>query len=148
MKIRADIAELLRAGVPQKQIARRLHCAPITVQRAREALDIPSPGAGWRATVSCEDALRAHTEPSDDGHVRWAGPVGGDGTPLVYAEGGQKSAYRVAFLLHYGRQPVGRVTSGCGRRACVRGEHLADRPMREANARADRAFEEIFRGAA
>ncbi|WP_225811291.1 helix-turn-helix domain-containing protein [Streptomyces spinosus] len=41
MKIRADIAQLIRAGHTNASIARRLHCAPSTVARARQALRMP-----------------------------------------------------------------------------------------------------------
>lgn len=148
MKIRADIAELLHAGVPQIQIVRQLHVAPITVQRTREALGIPSPGKGRRpVATSLEEAFRAHLQPTDDGHVRWTGAVNSYGTPRAAANHATQSAYRVAFTLHHGREPVGRVTAGCGLQGCVRGDHMADKPMRQANQRADRAYTSIFRGA-
>ncbi|MER6534351.1 helix-turn-helix domain-containing protein [Streptomyces sp900105755] len=41
MKVRADIAELIRAGHTNASIAHRLGCAPSTVARAREALHLP-----------------------------------------------------------------------------------------------------------
>jgi hypothetical protein len=143
MKIRADIAELLHAGVPQIQISRQLRCAPLTVQRTREALGLPAPKSGRPSFVSFEDAFRAHTEPTDDGHVRWTGPVHGDDTPTVYAQRGQRSAYRVAFTLHHGREPIGRVTPGCRLQGCVRGDHLEDQPMRE---RTRQTYAAIFGG--
>ena len=41
MKIRADIAHLIRQGHTNTSIARRLHCHPDTVARARRALHMP-----------------------------------------------------------------------------------------------------------
>ncbi|MET8377984.1 helix-turn-helix domain-containing protein [Streptomyces microflavus] len=41
MKIRADIAELIRQGHTNASIALRLGCAPTTVGRARQALRYP-----------------------------------------------------------------------------------------------------------
>ncbi|WP_330449680.1 helix-turn-helix domain-containing protein [Streptomyces anulatus] len=41
MKIRADIAELIRQGHTNASIALRLGCAPSTVGRARHALRLP-----------------------------------------------------------------------------------------------------------
>ncbi|WP_042174494.1 helix-turn-helix domain-containing protein [Streptomyces sp. NBRC 110035] len=41
MKIRADIATLIREGHTNTSIARRLHCDPSTVARARRALRYP-----------------------------------------------------------------------------------------------------------
>jgi len=41
MKVRADIAALLREGHTNASIAHRLHCDPATVSRARKALRLP-----------------------------------------------------------------------------------------------------------
>lgn len=41
MKVRADIAALIREGHTNAHIAHRLHCAKSTVARAREALRLP-----------------------------------------------------------------------------------------------------------
>lgn len=42
MKVRADMAALLRAGHTNASIAFRLGCDRSTVSRAREALDLPA----------------------------------------------------------------------------------------------------------
>lgn len=132
MNVRPDIAELLHAGVPQSRIARQLGCAPITVQRTREALGMPSPGQGRRPVPeNWVEALNAHSKPTEDGHVTWAGWSNSYGTPMVTVHKTQRSAYRVAFTAHHGREPEGRVTPGCGRQGCVRGDHLDDEPMRQ-----------------
>ncbi|MEU5772653.1 helix-turn-helix domain-containing protein [Streptomyces venezuelae] len=41
MKVRADIAALIREGHTNASIAHRLHCATETVARARRALRLP-----------------------------------------------------------------------------------------------------------
>ena len=41
MRIRADIATLIREGHTNTSIAHRLHCDPSTVARARRALHLP-----------------------------------------------------------------------------------------------------------
>lgn len=41
MKVRADIAALIREGHTNASIAHRLHCDRSTVARAREALHLP-----------------------------------------------------------------------------------------------------------
>ncbi|WP_318205350.1 helix-turn-helix domain-containing protein [Streptomyces sp. SCL15-4] len=41
MKVRADIAALIREGHTNAYIARRLYCDPSTVARARHALRLP-----------------------------------------------------------------------------------------------------------
>jgi hypothetical protein len=147
MKVRADIAELLRAGVPHSHICRQLHCGPITVQRTREALGLPAPQAGPAGAPSLEEAFRQNTKPSEDGHLMWRG-FDTRSTPRLTYRGTTYSGYRLAFVLYHQRQPVGRVTSSCRVLGCVRGDHVADEPMRAANRRSDRAFSAIFKGAA
>ncbi len=94
---------------------------------------------------SLEAAFAAKTERLDDGHVRWHGYVDStSNTPLVCSQGKRIPAPRAAFLLHHGRQPVGKALPTCGMKGCIAGAHLSDRPMRDANRRADVAFEAIF----
>jgi hypothetical protein len=143
MKVRADIAELLRAGVPQSHICRQLHCAPITVQRTREALGLPAPKAGPPGAPSLAEAFRQNAIPSEDGHLMWRG-FDTRSTPRLTYGGRTYSGYRLAFVLHYRREPVGRVTAACGALGCVRGDHVADEPMRATNARADRVYAAVF----
>lgn len=45
MKIRADIAALIRAGHTNASIAKRLHCGPSTVANTRRALRLPATDA-------------------------------------------------------------------------------------------------------
>lgn len=142
--IREDIAAMLRAGHTQVHIVRTLHVAPITVQRTREALGLPAPKPGPRPPASFEEVFRAYATPAEDGHVRWTGNVSSSNVPAAWMSNKFRSAYRIAFELCYGRPPVGRVKTTCGTPLCVAGEHLEDRQMREANRRADRAFNAIF----
>jgi hypothetical protein len=145
MKVRADIAELLRQGVPQIQIARQLRVAPLTVQKTREALGLPTPRRGRRDTyASLEDAFRQFAEPIDGGHVRWVGYRDKDGTPRVCYRQVPQAVPRVAFMLHNNREPVGKALPTCGMKGCIAGGHLADRPMREAHRRADVLYGAIF----
>lgn len=145
MKVRADIAELLRQNVSQAQIVRQLHVTPLTVQQAREALGLPAPRTGRRYTyASLEDAFRHGAQAIDGGHVQWVGYRDKDGTPRVCYRQQPQAAPRVAFVLHNGREPVGKALPTCGVKGCIAGEHLADRPMREANRRADALYGAIF----
>lgn len=80
--------------------------------------------------ASLEDVFAAHVEDTGDGHARWNGPVAHQ-TPAVRFEGRMQSAYRVAFRLHHGREPVGQASPACGVPGCVAGGHVDDRPMRE-----------------
>lgn len=147
--VRRDIEAMLREGTPQIHIASQLGVAPATVQRIREALGLPAPRPGRRTTyASLEEAFRQGAEPVEGGHVLWTGYRDKDGTPRICYRQQPQAAPRVAFLLHHGREPVGKALPTCGVKGCIAGEHLADRPMREANQRADRAFSAIFGEAA
>ncbi|WAZ20224.1 helix-turn-helix domain-containing protein [Streptomyces cinnabarinus] len=147
MKVRADIAELLRAGnLTHAEIARRLGVDRGTVRKVQKALGLPGPRRGQaRAHASLEEAFWAHIEPSEDGHARWTGYRDDrSGLALVFHGKARVPGPRLAFRLRYGRDPVGRVTHACGRPDCHAGSHLADDVTRAANRRADRAFERIF----
>lgn len=146
MKVRADIAELLRQGLPETHIASQLGIDRGTVKRARQALGLPAPPRGKRSKyASLSDAFRNHTEPVEGGHLRWTGPTDRDFPFLTYG-GKRYAAPRLAFQLHRGREPVGRISrSGtCDFPGCVEGGHLLDQAIREAHLRADAAFELIF----
>lgn len=153
MKVRADIAELLRAGVPQIRIARQLHVAPLTVQRTREALKLPAPRSGPPDTyASLEDAFHANAETVGDGHLRWTGHTDTNGFPRLNFRQKRHSVRRIAFRIHHGRDAQGPISVGCEVADCVAGAHLEDLPIRDANRkriraanrRADAAFEAIF----
>ena len=145
MKIRNDITELLHADLPLTHICRQLRVGAITVQRTREALGLPAPRAG-RRPLTMEEAFRKGTRPIGSGHLLWIGHRSKDNTPRCCFNKTSLPAPRASFLLHHGREPIGKALPTCGLDYCVAGEHLADRPMREANQRADRAFAVIFGG--
>ncbi|MFD1656951.1 helix-turn-helix domain-containing protein [Streptomyces caeni] len=149
MKIRADIAALLRAGMPESHIAAQLHVSPRTVRATRRALGLPAPKRGGAPVTyaSVEDAFRANTAPVDGGHVRWTGYTDSvSGLPVLCYRGRRQTAPRVAFTSHHGREPVGKVRRTCEYEGCIAGAHLADRLIREANQRADAAYPGIFGG--
>ena len=144
MKIRADIAAMLRDGIPQIRIARELRVDPATVRRTREALGLPAPVRGHTPThATVADAFHAHTQPLEDGHLAWTGYREG-ALPMLFHGAQRIPAPRIAFALHHGRDPEGRITRACGVDGCVAGPCLLDQPMRQARQRADRLFERIF----
>ncbi|MEU0207401.1 hypothetical protein [Streptomyces canus] len=147
---RETIAALLREGLPNIRVARQVGVAPATVQRIRDDLGLPAARPGRRNTyASLEEAFRANTQRTDDGHLRWTGYTHPKtGSQYVCFRQERLTAAKVAFTLHLGREPEGRVWPGCGMNGCVEGAHLADRLMRQANERADKAFAVIFGGAA
>ncbi|MEV5659828.1 hypothetical protein [Streptomyces flaveolus] len=141
---RRRIEARLRADVPHVDIARQLGVSRETVRGVHRALGLPArPRGRGPAHASLEDAFRAHTTPDADGHVKWTGYR--DGVLPIVCHGRVKvPAPRVAFQLHHGRDPEGRLTRTCDVPGCVAGAHYTDRPMREANKRADKAFAAIF----
>ncbi|WP_086710269.1 hypothetical protein [Streptomyces antimycoticus] len=136
MKIRADIAELLRAGHRDNAIAQQLGACPKTVARHRAALRIPKDAPGRTSHTSLEDAWRAHTEPTDDGHLLWTGGFN-SGVPTFRHRGHRHSAY----LIGHGRDPQGRCQPDCGRPGCVAPAHVDDGPGR---ARTRNTYAAIF----
>lgn len=140
MKIRADIAELLRAGRSARAIARELHVDTKEVRTARILLGLPPAKSGPRPADSIEDLFWRRVQPTDDGHMLWTGYVDRHGTPCLRHSGQQKTAYRVAFQIRYRRQPEGKVTS-CGRDLCVSPRCVEDRLIRE---RTDHTYAAIF----
>lgn len=147
---RAAIEARLRHGVPNIQIARQLSVAPATVQRVREALGLPAARRGRANTYgSLDEAFTANTERVDGGHLRWTGYTHATtGSQYVCFRQERITAAKVAFALHHGREPEGRVRPSCGMAGCVEGAHLVDRPKRQANERADVMYASIFGTAA
>ncbi|MFD7016054.1 hypothetical protein [Streptomyces sp. NPDC059928] len=134
MNIRADVADLLRAGVTQIEIARTLHVAPITVQHTREALGLPAPRKGPRIPSTLEEAFYQRTEEQVGGHRRWLGTrLAANGQASFIFEGHKMNPFPVAFRIRWGREPVGQVQPGCGVDDCIAPDHVEDRPMREKN---------------
>lgn len=94
------------------------------------------------------DAFQAHTKQLSDGHVAWVGYRDRySNAPIVCFRYQRIPAPQAAFQLHHGRKPVGKPLPTCGMKGCVAGGHLADRPMRQANRRADALYGAIFGGA-
>jgi hypothetical protein len=84
MKIRADIAALIREGHTNASIAQRLHCDASTVARARQALRLPP-----------ADLLgRLYSEAVPTGRVRDYRPADG----LMPLSTAQQAANRAALL--------------------------------------------------
>jgi hypothetical protein len=142
MKVRAEVAELLRAGHSARAIARQLHVDGKSVRAARDVLGVPVAKPGRKAAATPEELFWSRTHPTDDGHLLWTGGTTG-GVPILRHGGRRTTAYRVSFRIQYGREPEGRVTPTCGRRLCVR--HVEDRVIRE---RTEATYAAIFGPAA
>lgn len=143
MKVRADVAELLRAGHSDAAIARQLHVDKKTAAKAREALDLPKSKPGRRPAASAEDLFWRRVKPTDDGHMEWSGFSSG-GTPCLRHGGRNQTAYRVAYRIAKGREPEGKALPSCGREHCVKPGHHADRADRAEARKVDNLYAAIF----
>lgn len=130
MKIRVDVADMIRAGATTTAIKAVLHVGHGTVANARKALGVPAPTLCGRPLLPIPDLFHARTEPVDGGHLRWTGYVS-KGVPTLGRRGRPYSAYRIAFTLKHGREPIGLVRSSCDYPRCVAPDHVQDQPMRQ-----------------
>lgn len=144
MTIRADIAELLRAGLSDRTIARQLHTDAKKVAATRTALGLPKAKSGIRPADTPTDLYYRHTKALDNGHTEWTGSVSNEGVPALRHGGRQLSVYRIAYRLRTGREPIGHVRPACGMPQCVTPDHLDDRDDRE---RAIATYNSVFGGA-
>jgi len=143
MKIRPDIADMLRNGMTYRQIMAEAHVPHRTITATRLAYGIPPNRAGLKPQTSLEQAFRDRARTLDDGHMEWAGQY--DGPIPVFRFNHQRyTARRAAFIVRYGRQPVGEVKPGCDRDGCVAPAHVEDQPMRKQTAA---TYAAIFGGA-
>jgi hypothetical protein len=133
MKIRADIAELLRAGRSARAISRELHVDDKAVRAVRDLLHLPTAKPGPQPAGSPEDLFWRRVQPIDGGHMLWTGGTTG-GCPTLRHNGKRTTAYRIAFTIRHGREPEGKVTVACDRELCVSPHCVEDRVIRERTA--------------
>ncbi|MFJ1606949.1 hypothetical protein ACIOHS_26800 [Streptomyces sp. NPDC088253] len=122
-----EIARLLKAGHSDTAVIEQLRCGKRTVAEVRRDLGLPRyrpPARVWGR----EDYERLSV-PLTGGHRRWRGRHDEFGIPYANR---RMTAYRLAFRVHHGRDPVGRVQGTCQVKRCVAGGHLTDRIMRQA----------------
>ncbi|MFD9107162.1 hypothetical protein [Streptomyces bottropensis] len=146
-EVDAAIAAMLRAGATYNDIREQLHVSAQRVSGVRLQHKIPVPPGrcpGHNGPRTPEQTLAQYSRPATDGHTIWTGPTDGGGKPTIWTRSKALSGWRVAFRAHHGREPDGRVRVACDEPRCVNGAHLTDRRIREANQRADKAFEQIF----
>ncbi|WP_019061777.1 hypothetical protein [Streptomyces prunicolor] len=128
--LRALLAE---EDVSNRAVALKLGIGDRRVDEVRKRVGLPSYVRGRRpAYGSWLEAFTEQSEPVEGGHRRWTGTRERCGTPVVRHRTSIQTAYRVAFRLHNGREPEGKVSQSCEIPGCVAGEHQRDRVMREA----------------
>lgn len=123
-----DIEALLRQGLSDKQIGKRLRTSPKRASRRRAQLGL---SATESPRLTFEDRWNANTQLVDGGHLQWTGRLRDGTAPAVLHEGRDTSLRRVAFERLHGRTAVGRVLPGCGYGPCVKPEHLEDQVIRQ-----------------
>jgi hypothetical protein len=141
MKVRADVAELLRAGYSDRTIARQLSMDAKGIAAARAALGLPKAKSGRKPAATPEDLFWRRVQPTEDGHLLWTGHRASRGAATFRHGGRHYTACTVAFRIRHGRDPEGRAQTMCDKRGCVSPHCVADRPMRE---RADATYAAIF----
>src|SRR5690606_7912953 len=113
MNVRADVAELLRAGYGDRTIARRLGVTQRSVTEARAALGLPKARGGYKSAASAEDLYWRRAQPLDDGHYQWRGGHNSSGVPVLSWRKQPITARRVAYRIANGHDPVGYVYPVC-----------------------------------
>lgn len=144
MKVRADVAELLKAGHSDRAIARQLCVDYKAVAAARAALNLPKAKSGPKAASTAEDLFWRRVKPTDDGHMEWIGYRTKDGTPGLRHGGTFYTANRLAYRMATGRDPEGYALPSCGRDNCVKPGHHADRADRAEARKVDTLYAAIF----
>jgi hypothetical protein len=124
------IAELLYAGVSNHNIAAELGISHRHIADTRTLLGLPD-ARTIKGPASPEDLYWRRTRPADDGHLEWTGHRNNTGVPVLHTAGRMYTARRVAFRIRWGREPIGRVTSGCEHDGCVHPDCVEDQPMRD-----------------
>lgn len=130
MTVRPDVAELLHAGYGDRTIARQLSVPRRSVTAARTALGLSAGHRGTKPAASTEDLFWRRTRPAEGGHLEWTGYTY-DGLPILRHNGRRYSAYRIAFRIKNGREPVGHVRRGCDWDSCVHPRCMEDQTMRD-----------------
>lgn len=126
MIIRADVAELLRAGYGDRTIARQVGVSIGSVTRARADLGLPKARGGHKPAATAEDLFWRRAKPVDHGHVEWTGHRNSKGTPTVGWRGKHYSALRIAFRIRHGHDPAGYAFITCDHDGCVAPGHIGD----------------------
>jgi hypothetical protein len=127
MSLADDAIALLRAGHTDVVVARQLHIRTGRVSDIRKAAGIAPVKSGPTPTA-VEERFHRLAQPTADGHLLWPQTT----PPIRLRNAGRKEAARtIAFRIDHGRNPIGRVTTGCDQPGCVHPQHVEDQPMRD-----------------
>ncbi|SDL33534.1 hypothetical protein [Streptomyces indicus] len=122
------IARLLREGLSNGEIGRRLHTDRHAVARIRRGLGLPNI---VQRVQTLDEKWAANTRAADGGHVEWTGERGSSsGTPVMRYREQSYSPAAVAFRMRTGRDAQGYVKAECGVKHCVAPAHVQDEAER------------------
>lgn len=128
------VARLLKTEtVSNREAAARLHVGTRFVRQVRADLGLET--FAVRRRVWTVEEFERETTLIRGGHRLWRGRRSVNGSPIFGHTG--RTVYRLAFRLHYGREPVGMVTRSCTRKFCVEGSHQHDQKLRDQAAGAE-----------
>ncbi|MFE1125861.1 hypothetical protein ACFW6R_04345 [Streptomyces albidoflavus] len=122
---RTEVERLLREGRSARAIAAELHVCAKDVAALRTELGLPRARSGKAATPLAE-LFQQRTRPVEGSHLEWTGHHTNSGVPALRHGGRLHTAYRVAYRLRTGRDPVGKVTAGCDHPGCIAPNHVDD----------------------
>lgn len=129
------VARLLKSDPPlsNRAVAAQAHVGTRFVRQVRSDLGLAA-FVRHRRVWTLEEFHR-ETTLIRGGHRLWRGRRSVNGSPIVGHTG--RTVYRLAFRLHYGREPIGRLTRSCTRKFCVEGSHQHDQVLRDRAAGAE-----------
>ncbi|MEV8395633.1 MULTISPECIES: WhiB family transcriptional regulator [unclassified Streptomyces] len=130
----AQVEALLRDGLSNHDVGRRVGMSTESVGLIRRALGIPArmtPRPTYQSALAAFTALAAPLG-GGHGHIVWRGPEYIRIGPARY------SPRRVGFEVAHGRAPVGRLMSSCEHKGCIAGGHATDQTLRDARPRSRR----------
>lgn len=138
---------MLRAGATYQQIRAQLGLSTNRIIRLRteHAIPVPDHDRAAHRRLTVDEAFTRYTRPTHDGHLLWTGPRS-HRTFHLTASGRKHNPRAIAFQRHHHRPPDGhlRRLPTCEQPDCIAGAHHTDHRIRQANTRADQAFESIF----
>jgi hypothetical protein len=129
-EVYTEIVGILRRGASNKEVCQQISVDHRTVAKIRREQGIPRHASGRTSYATVEEAYRARVEPAGGQHLRWSGGRSSAGTPVFMHAGQTFSAYRVAFTIRTGREPVGHVFPACDVPLCVAPECMDDTAAR------------------
>ncbi|MFE9886252.1 WhiB family transcriptional regulator [Streptomyces scopuliridis] len=129
----AQVEVLLRDGLSNHDVGRRVGMSTESVGLIRHALGIPARMTPRPAYSSPIDAFTALAAPlGSHGHIVWNGPE------YIRIASERYTPRKVGFEVAHGRRPQGRLRSFCAHAGCIAGGHATDQTLRDARPRSRR----------